>query len=228
MNNRIRVSFLSFLTLFMTFPFLSGAEEVNEDRVIGGDVFTGQESKLEGYYDIYQRQLIFLKKTSDFSKSIEKRREAYAKPQQEAIESYRGDLEDVFEEQSREYQRELAREQKQEERDKRREELRKKREAAREKRRAEVEKKREERRKQHESGGSATSKEMDKKSAPEEAEDKEAKNEAPAEEEKMAQNEQHEVTEKEMPAVQDEDGSTVDRKVIMPDDAPDFDSNPFD
>ena len=253
MNSRIRALVFSFLIAVFALPVQVLAEgSVNSDiispcgKALGGDV-----PLVGGYCDIYQRQIDFMIASMKFSKSIGARRESFVKPQWETIERYRVNLAKAHEEIAREEEKEKVRKKREMEREARREELRKKREAEREARNKEREAKREARKKERESEAQERKKsnEEDKEKMPED-EDESASLKGASEEKTALVEEKSEntepaagadeteermadatgitgVQEKEMPGAVDETGNEKSRKVIMPEDAPEFDDNPF-
>lgn len=63
-----------------------------------------------GYCDIYARQLEYRKNSKEFRDSIEKRRAAFEAPRIQALEAFRRNREELYKQESKEYQLELARE----------------------------------------------------------------------------------------------------------------------
>ena len=73
-----------------------------------GEAVSGTVPEVEGYCDIYARQLEYKKAAKEFRESLEARRVSYEAPRIEALELYRQNLEELYKEESKEYQEELA------------------------------------------------------------------------------------------------------------------------
>lgn len=245
MKSRIRALVFSLLSavMFISCPAAMAQQDEFEGQiesptsVVGGEVPNISKS----YYDIHQRQSMYMERTWLFKKSIEERRESYVKPQWEAIKRYRLNLEKTYEKLAREREREEERKERELEREKRREEMRKQRAAERDARQkerdAEREKRKEEREKKVLDNADKEEAALIQKPKPEAAEDKmaaaeKAKSIEPssgAEEEQIADaGEATGVLEKELPPAVNKEGKETGRKVVMPEDAPEFDVNPFD
>ncbi|MDH5721814.1 MAG: hypothetical protein OEY94_00625 [Alphaproteobacteria bacterium] len=254
MNSRIRALVFSFLMVVFAFPEQGLAGNSVNSNIVSpcGKATEGEVPLVGGYCDIYQRQIDYMLNSMRFTKSMEARREAYSKPQWEAIERYRVNLAKSYEEIANKEDKEKAQKKRDMERETRREEMKKKREADREARMKEREAEREARRKEREAEAEKrkNNNKEDKETMPEDEDEsaslKEASEEKTASskgnattiepageeeetEEKMADAaDAMGVQEKEIPASVDDSGEEKNRKVIMPEDAPEFDSNPFE
>lgn len=92
-------------------PDASVEEKKDEPRGTAGDAVTGDvPTEAEPYYDVYDRQIGYKKSAKSFRKSIEQRRLAYEKDRLNSLNTYRGGIDSIYKEESKEYQAELARE----------------------------------------------------------------------------------------------------------------------
>ncbi|MCB1591107.1 MAG: hypothetical protein KDI90_01520 [Alphaproteobacteria bacterium] len=174
-----------------------------------GDAVAGEVPTVEGYCDIYARQLEYMMASRKFRASLIARQESYEAPRREALELYRKNLEAIYKADSKAYQEQLAREAE---------------EAA--KQGAMM------------AGEAVDKADGEEPVAPEAAGEKvektaateqaEAQGEAEVEAAPAAEGEEQEPAVKEKviePGEEEEE--PVKKRIIMPDDAPEFDESPF-
>lgn len=75
-----------------------------------GDAEKGTVPTVDGYCDIYARQIDYKKSAKEFRDSLYARQKSFEAPRNQALELYRQNLEAIYKEESRVYQEELARE----------------------------------------------------------------------------------------------------------------------
>jgi len=100
-------------TTLVETPGATAATEEKQEGPKGtaGDAVTGDvPTEAEPYYDVYDRQIGYKNSAKSFRKSIEQRRLAYEKDRLNSLNSYRGGIDSIYKEESKEYQAELARE----------------------------------------------------------------------------------------------------------------------
>lgn len=89
----------------LLFPLYSSHADPGESC---GEAMSGTVPEVEGYCDIYARQLDYKRAAKEFRDSLEARRKSYEAPRIEALELYRQNLEEIYKEESKEYQAKLA------------------------------------------------------------------------------------------------------------------------
>ena len=203
----ICVRFFTFSLILALFAPISGAF-AQSGKMCGQAISGTVPESGDGFCDIYARQIDYRKSAKDFRESLDKRRKSYEQPRIDAINNYRDNMKAIFKEETKNYQKEIAL--------------------------------------QQESGSGnnnsdntaavVTGKDADNAEATKGTDEKSADNskitdsssvtdEAGVPKDEKIVDDGTGIKEKIIDS--DENGQKVIKKVIMPDDAPSFDQNPF-
>lgn len=104
----VSLGILGALFLLVIYPVSLSAQEASEEASVCGQAVSGTVPTVEGYCDIYQRQLEYKKGAKEFRESLDARRNGYEAPRQAALETFRSNIEKLYEEESKAYQDAIA------------------------------------------------------------------------------------------------------------------------